>query len=268
MEEGHLFSYRADLDSISLIDNPSEQGTACAGFLDKRVATYISGSNTIGQAWVTDRQAGQTGTATITSPVWDWGLPFESHKVLLGFRVQTDALSVSDTVKVEYQTNEDGTWTQAGSTLTSGTDNWLQVSDAETTEGGSGVIGTVAFNQLRVRATILFGNPKVYAISVYDYNANFGETLEYVVLLSSEDQYSGDQYEAWDMTTKIRYLEDLQSTRKIVTVVDGYEASDPRDTVTYPLMVMEDLNIIIYGEPGSENENGVARFTMRNLDTP
>ena len=165
------------------------------------------------------RQGGVAGANTFTSSVYDYSLP-GYKKVLQDIRVLTDTMPTGTQVSVDYQIDQDGTWTTIG-TATSGTISRFVAADAD---------DPILFNTIQVRAiaSSLTGanTPIVKAIVVSSLPAEAEEFFELALLCEDQDSsfhianaqdpgsdLAGSLYALWQSHTPTTYLDGYADKR-------------------------------------------------------
>lgn len=180
----------------------------------RTVAVYAA------EAWVTGtvsvyRQAGMENANTFTSAAYDFALP-GFKKVLQDIRILTDTMPDDTQVAIEYQIDQNATWTRIG-TATEGTINRFVASDAD---------NPILFNTIQVRAitSSLTGvaTPTVKAITVSALPAEAEEFFELALLCEDQDS-SFHIANAQDPGSDLAgLLYGLWQTHTPTTFLDGY----------------------------------------------
>lgn len=305
---GRIFVYDADLDSISMLDSMATSGSGDAGedsfpqsattdslafvandqrigdmvtYGTKRfVVLYQPGSSGQGYyPYVTydddepiNRQAGTSTNAyesTLQSGDYDYDIPFE-QKVLYGFDVTYKPLTTGQSFKVEYQLDNSGSWTQAGSTQTSASADaakgrtFLQVSTAAS---------TVKFFSMRTRLTVTGTRtsstnrqpPIILGLATEALMTAYEETWELLVRLKDPQarQRAGKSSTTMLGSKKRQFLRDTCAAKNVITFLDGYfyqpNLKGKYVTNTVTIEEIEDI-IVRAGE-------GTMRVKLRSVPT-
>lgn len=220
-----------------LSPHDSEQARGIAVLQVHQFATYAVEQSTSGAVWVsgsvaTYRQASVVDGNTYTSSVYNFGLP-GVEKLLTTIDVLTDDLPANVSVLVEYQKDQDGTWTAAG-TVSSGASTKLHI-DAT----------YVTFQSLQIRVTLTSGTgvntPTLKGIVVSALPVAAEEFFDLVLDMEDPNSYYHFTNEQTTAGEKALQLWALKTQRVPVTFVDGYGINDPRSNPEY-LVVIEDID--------------------------
>jgi hypothetical protein len=194
------------------------------------------------------RQVTVEGGCSYTSSIYDYKMP-GVKKMLRRIQVVTDDLPSGTSVVVEYQKDQDGTWTTAG-THDSGSDTTLVISDAS---------ALVEFRTLQTRVTLVSedgtATPTLKAVIVESLPSEYEEFFDLMVLVEDEDgsfHVPGEQRTGGDIAQDIFGLWRQGSP---VTFVDAYANSAPGNNPEY-LVRIEDVD-------GSNDEIGEGRLSVR-----
>ena len=197
------------------------------------IALYSSedATNTGGVTWVTGsvdtyRQAAVSDGNTVTSSIFDYGLP-SVRKMLARVQVITDTMPADTAVRVEYQKDQSGTWVEIG-THTSGTDTEFFISEPN---------NPVEFRTLQIRTSLSSGTgddtPTLKAVVVEALPSEFEEFFELMVLTEDEDSsfhVDGLERSGGDVAQAIV---GLWKTGAPVTFEDGMQHSAIGNNPTY-----------------------------------
>jgi hypothetical protein len=143
----YIFIYDAEEDAFSELDERTiaADGTMLSGttWKNQRITATFSGTTLKFHSWAHDKTTPANGFE-FESTMWDFGRP-EDQKTLFGIQVTQDP-SLSGTVGVYYQDDEDGVWTLAGTTSASTMNNYINIA-----EPTADTAATVKFRTLRIR---------------------------------------------------------------------------------------------------------------------
>ena len=177
-------------------------GRIFAGFTSE---IFVTGS--VG----TYRQSSATDGSSFTTSVFDFGLP-STRKTLAKIQILTDNMPASTTARLEYQIDQNGTWTLAG-TQSSGSTQTFYISD-------------VSFETLQMRATLTTSDgvstPTLKAITAWATSAQDEEYFDLVLLTEDMDssfRFANDQSLG---STKADHLFDHWRRKVVTTFIDGY----------------------------------------------
>jgi hypothetical protein len=293
---GRIFVYDADLDSISMLDVLPTSGSGDAGedsfpqsaatdslsfvandhrigdmltYGTKRfVVTYRPGSSGSGyyQYLVydddepTNRQA-STSTAdyasTLQSGDFDFDIPFE-QKVLHGFDVTYKPLTTGQSFKVEYQLDNSGSWTQAGSTQTSASADaakgrtYLQVSTTSSTTKFFSMRTRITVTGTRT-ASVNYQPPIILGMATEAMVTAYDEVWELLVRLKDpqsrtrSSKSASMQYGA----AARQFLLDTAAAKNVVAFLDGYKNRLPGKYTTNSVYIEELEDTIVRAGEGT-----------------
>lgn len=176
---------------------------------DKDEGVWVAGS--VG----TYRQSSASGGSTWTSSITDFGIPYEL-KTLDSIDVLTDDMPTGAQVFCEYQIDQNGTWTHAG-THTSGSLQRFAIDP------------TVTFQNIQVRTRLGSATgtttPTVRAVSIRAEPVFGEEFIDLNLLLADEDgshHVAGRQSPGGDLAAN---LWALKNTGAITTLIDGFDST-------------------------------------------
>lgn len=272
---GRIWVYDADEDALTMLDSIGTTGgdsvaatdattfttgthqiTDLATFNATRfVAIGGSGANYQILRYSNDepanRQAGtatNNSSATLTSGIWDWGLPF-NQKQLAGFDVVFAPLTTGQTIQVEYDPDGSGFLT-AGS---------LTSASPDAAKGRSFIALTSAqnFTTLRVRLTLTATNGNLPPI-VYGIAAEAQATQQVWELIIRLKDYQtgtrGSKSAAMLNGDAARdFLRSAITSGFPVTFIDGYryQRKGGANFSTHTVTVEDPEDIVIRGAEGS-----------------
>jgi hypothetical protein len=188
-------------------------------------------TNTGGVTWVTGsvdtyRQASVEDGNTVTSSIFDYGLP-AVKKMLAKVQVITDDMPADTAVRVEYQADQDGEWVEVG-THTSGTETPFYISEPN---------NPIDFRTLQIRTSLSSSTgddtPTLKAVVVEALPSEFEEFFELMVLTEDEDSsfhVDGQERSGGDVSQAIQ---GLWKTGAPVTFEDGMQHSAIGNNPTY-----------------------------------
>lgn len=177
----------------------------------------------------TMRGTGYVGDASgedmsyVISPVWDFGL--SEDKLLQSIRLLCEPLPADWTVHVDYQDNQDGTWTNIiGYTSDSGTGITAEISSSAS---------SVSFKNLQLRIRFQYTGgatppstaPVVHSIEVLAAVLAPLESWDLLLELSDEDGQAQDR--SYSGTTLLTNLATAFATQTVVEFLDGYISRSP-----------------------------------------
>ncbi len=175
-----------------------------------------------------------TSVQYLYSPIWDFGVS-DRDKTLTEIQVVTAALPSNTSVQVDYQVNENGTWTSAGAASTSGsTHTWDLISSTQ----------TVTFRTIQwrvgIRSTTGGANtPEVRSVSVKAFVNDYTEQFILTLALDDDERSRGGR--ARTGRDKARDLLTLVQDRTAVQFRDHYASRVEGDTDTYTVVVTDPI---------------------------
>jgi len=210
----YIFVYDPNEDAISQLDTYAI-GTygklrALATFQQQRIAfACASASTTVNVLrWKHDYDTPSRGW-TVISPAYNFGYPFD-EKALFGFQVVQDPSIAAGTVQVEYQIDEDGSWTSAGTTVAGTKYTNLDVATSNK-----------KFRIIRLRVTGASG-ARAFSVTTRAYINSYQEVWRLRLRLQDETAGHNRPYSRAVQAGKLRdYLNTLITTRTPVTFLDG-----------------------------------------------
>jgi hypothetical protein len=221
----YVFVYDAEIDSFSELDQRTiaADGTvyACATVGKKRL-TFANKADTTGRvnAWKQDND----------TPAGGWGLVTCAHHInfpydekdLFSIQVVQDPSIAAGTVQVHYQIDENGTWTDAGTTPAGQKYTNLPVSTKD---------ATTKFRILRLKATGASG-ARMFNVTARAYINAFQETWRLRVKIDDEtanlnSRPSNRQLEAGQLRD---YIQTLVNNKNVVEFRDGTTTNIESDT--------------------------------------
>ena len=182
------------------------QGRVFAGFTDEVWATGTES---------TYRQSSMEDQGKFISSTWDFGYP-ATDKMLDEVRILTSDLASNTEVRVEYQTDDDGTWTLLG-TSDSGTVHSFRAS----VDGNPIIFNAL---QLRVSPETMDGvsSPEVRGIVADAYLAKGSEFFDLVLRAPDEDSSDRVGLEQLPGRERVRKLFRLWRSHAPTTLTDDY----------------------------------------------
>lgn len=220
------FIYDAEEDAFSELDERtiSADGTLLAGvtWKDKRITASFSSTTLKFNSWAHDKTTPANGFE-FESAMWDFGRP-EDQKTLFGIQVQQDP-SLSGTVSVYYQDDEDGVWTLAGTTSSGVASNYINVA-----EPTAGTAATVKFRQLRIRL-VGSGACRVFSVTPRVYVNALQEVWRLVIDLRNQAGQTRRPSNRTVSGQKLRVALNALVRSKVVSVFkDGRQFSKKSNT--------------------------------------
>jgi hypothetical protein len=191
-------------------------------------------------------------TAYLESPIHDFALTDE--KILVGFEIQLEPLPSACSIQLQYQIDQDGTWTSlAALTTDNATGQTLTVSTADS---------PVIFRNLQWRLLMENGGttsqtPEILSVTA---RATVAKGLRvWDLLLDLADDNSETGVAVWTGTHKYNTLLALTESNTVVELVDGY---DTRITGTDNLynVIVDEVQVRL-DRPGE----GVAQVRLREV---
>jgi hypothetical protein len=195
---GEVMVYSKDLDAISELDVRTGDGTlnSVVGFTTLRVAAMGKGSVTLKtSAWGPD-DATTTVSGNLTSSEWDFDLPEEATKVLVGFHVSFGPITGAETIVVNYGADGAAATTSTAGTITSATSGAATGNVFLAVSTGS---STVTFRNLRWNVAVT-GGAVVKAVTVRMYPIAKDELWDLLIDVSDHAGGKGqDQKKGWEL---------------------------------------------------------------------
>lgn len=179
----------------------------------------------------------------VISPVWDFGLV--DNKILQSLRINTEPMPADWTVHIDYQKDQNGTWTNAGGYTT---DNGTGITYAVSTDSS-----TVEFFNLQLRIRFQYtgaGNPTTFPIllGVEARAAVLAPVHMWDLLLELSDEDGQAQNRSLSGTAQIANLDTAFATEAIVDFKNGYISRSPNVYNSYDVFV--DGWTMILDKPG------------------
>jgi hypothetical protein len=192
-------------------------GRAMAAFSDE---IWVAGS--VG----TYRQSSISGGSSLVSSINDYGLP-GTLKTLVKADVLADTLTSGTSIRVEYQIDQDGTWTLLGE-MTSGSK-------------GSFLPGEVTFYTIQFRTTLLTDDgtatPVLHAVISEARAAEEEEYFDLVLRCEDDDSYDHPMGDNLSGDDRAQNVISLWRSGKITVLEDGYASKELGDTTLYQVAV-------------------------------
>jgi hypothetical protein len=217
-------------------------------------AAYSQEQGVAGAVWAmgslsTYRQSSSTDGNTLTSSVYNFGLP-GTEKLLVSIDVLTDVMPAGTAVTVEAQLNQSGTWISIG-TATSGSANTFIVSSEAT---------SLTFDTLQLRITLTStdgtATPTLETVVVKALPTESEEFFDLIILTEDEDSNdhpSGEQKLGGERAQALWGMWQ-QGTPTLFT--DGYQISSPYSGAQEYLVRVEDCD-------HSNDQVGEGRMSVR-----
>ncbi len=282
MAEGYVFVYDPEADGLSELDERTNFTAlqALSTYKNHRVAVWRdSGDTTVrASSWgLDDSTRDETSNPYyFVTPVWDFDLPMEASKLAIDCHVITSELTNDVTCKVEYQTEEDGTWVDIG-TKHNGTHHVYTASSESTyvtADGGMTNVTTnnsVIFTQIRFRVTIK-GGPKVYRFTARAFDTGYVETWQFTLALDDDNPGGGTSAFMARAYQKRDWLWEQKQAHAILPFLDGMRypelsptnSGNPRAYSSHSV-VIEDLEDIYENVEQKASGEGIMRITLRTL---
>ncbi len=159
----------------------------------------------------TYRRSSASGGNTVTSSITDYGLP-SVVKALAKIEVQTDTMPSNTQVAIEYQIDQNGTWTLAGQ-MTSGRSQTFYIQDT-------------SFTTIQIRARLSSSDgvstPVLKGVMVWATSATDEEYFDLVLRSDDQDSYNHIADEQADGASKAQSLLNLWQKKTVTTLTDGY----------------------------------------------
>ena len=204
------FVYDAETDSLTELDQRtiSADGTVYAmATVGTRRLNFANKADTTGRInrWNQDYDT-PAGAFQLISSAWDFDYPID-EKLLFGFEVVQDPSIAAATVQIEYQRDEDGTWTNVGTTSAGVKYTTFDIS-----------ANNIKFRILRVRITGANG-ARVFAVNTRTYINSYQRLWRLVLKLKRGIHRPRNQPAKAE--TQRDYLLTLATTKSSVTFLDG-----------------------------------------------
>ena len=261
------FVYDATEDAVSELDEQTiaSKGTAdaCATYDKKRVFAYFSGTTIKTDAYKQDFEAATGGFQWVSS-AYDLDYP-QDAKTLIGIEVTQDPTIGTATTQVEYQLDEDGTFTSAGTTTGGSKNTYFAVSTNASTK---------TFRQIRLRLTGTNGD-KVFAVAVRAYINSYQEMWKLRLKMENESATEGPSNRRWPAWKARDYLLTTQAAKTVVAFLDGLRypgkgasgaggasGVESRGTAASVDVVIEDVSSVIFD---GEKSEGRIDVTLRSV---
>ncbi len=176
-------------------------------------------------------------------------------KQLIDIELVCEPLPANASIQVEYQVDEDGTWTSAGTYNTlNGTGTTFSIADSGT---------PVSFRVLRLRFTLTRGSTTTTPVLL---NVTVSATVVasvrvWELLLDVSDEDGQAQNRSWNGEKLIDQIMSSANNETVLAFKDGYQSRDPNDFDSYDVVI--DSAAVLLDRPGE----GIVAVTMREAST-
>lgn len=301
--QGHYFIYDTVKDAWSSFDilntsymtatdaTPSIPGTMASNTYGSNDAACFEGKVYISvqKAWGTattdsnlsdtsailmleykDDEAGnlQASTTTasaitvLTSPRHDFNIPYQ-QKLLMGFNVTYDALTTGQSFQIEYNLDNSGSWTSAGTVDY----NHADAAKGRTYVAVSSTASTVKFTRMRWRITLTgarvsstnYKPPIVYDVAAEALMSGYEETWDLLLRIKDEGGSTRRSKGSFKGSQLRDFILDTAASQTVVSFLDGYRYQNPGSYTTHSVIVEDPIDKI------HRNGESSLRVTLRKI---